>query len=500
MTAKELKLIIEEGEGYRIEFKESLNNIDKEFVAFANASGGRLFLGISDDKIVRGVNADNTLKSQVQDVANNCDPRIPVQLEVFRNTLIVHVREGADKPYRCSSGFYLRVGPNSQKMNRDEIVAFIKAEGKVRFDELVCAKFNFKKHFDTTKLRKLLELAGITTSLDTRTMLENLGAAERREGRVVVNNTGALFLSKNLDDIYKHTVVTCVLYKGTEKVDILDRKDFNEDLLSSIDQAMIFLKRHLPLRYEITGAPRRTEVLEIPEQALREAVINAVTHRDYFEHGANVMVEIFDDRVEISNPGGLVKGLTPENFGKKSILRNPTIASLLHRIDYIEKMGTGISRMRKALREAKLPVPNFEFDSFFTVTLKRPVKKAFVPARVGDAVNEAINEAVREGVLEGVDEGIRDTVRDTIDDTVGDTVDDTVRGRLIIRVLYLLQREAVSLSEMRSLFKLSVPTVKRDIAVLRKAGLIILHGTTRKGKYVLTAKGRRLFTRKARSR
>lgn len=138
-----------------------------------------------------------------------------------------------------------------------------------------------------------------------------------------------------------------------------DRKDFNEDVLSNIDQAMIFLKRHLPVRYEITGAPRRREVLEIPEGALREAVINAVAHRDYFERGANVMVEIFDDRIEISNPGGLVKGLKPEDFGKKSILRNPNIASLLHRADYIEKMGTGIARMRRLMREAKLSPPKF---------------------------------------------------------------------------------------------------------------------------------------------
>ena len=104
---------------------------------------------------------------------------------------------------------------------------------------------------------------------------------------------------------------------------------------------MLFLKQHIAVRYEFDGSPKRIEIPEIPFEALREAVINAVCHRDYFEKGANAMVEIFDDRVEISSPGGLVKGLDKKNFGKKSILRNANIASLFHRMGYIEKMGTG---------------------------------------------------------------------------------------------------------------------------------------------------------------
>ena len=78
-----------------------------------------------------------------------------------------------------------------------------------------------------------------------------------QEGRIILNNTGILFFSKNLDDIYFHTAVTCALYKGTEKVDVLDRRNLNEDLISSIDSAMIFLKQYIPVRYEMTGGPLR---------------------------------------------------------------------------------------------------------------------------------------------------------------------------------------------------------------------------------------------------
>lgn len=378
MNEKELDLILEEGEGYRIEFKESLTALDKELVAFANSSGGKIFLGISDEKKIKGVQISNKLKSQIQDIANNCQPAIQILFEEFKNVLIINVCEGENKPYKCSSGFYTRIGPISQKLDRDEIIEFFKSEGKVRFDELINLKFDYDIHFDPKKLNKFLRLAEISNILDSPSTLVNLGVAEKQEGKIIFNNTGILFFAKNLADIYLHTAVTCALFKGKDKVEVLDRKDFNEDIISNIEDAINFLKKHIPVRYEMTGAPRRKEVPEIPFDALREAIINAVSHRNYFEKGANVMIEMFDDRIEISNPGGLPKGLKPEDFGKRSVLRNPNIADLLHRAEYIEKMGTGISKIRKFISEAGLKPPKFEFGTFFTVTFLRPtaIKKA----------------------------------------------------------------------------------------------------------------------------
>jgi len=224
MNSRELKQIIEEGEGYKIEFKESLSGLDKEMVAFANASGGRIFLGISDDKKIKGIKINNVLKSQIQDIANNCDPSIKIFFEEFENVLIINVKEGDDKPYKCSAGFFTRVGPNSQKLSRDEIIAFIKSEGKIRFDELINLKFDYKKHFDHKKFEKFLKLAGISKLIDTPTILVNLNVAEKQEGKLIFNNTGILFFAKNLQNFYPYAGVTCALYKGTQKVEVLDRR------------------------------------------------------------------------------------------------------------------------------------------------------------------------------------------------------------------------------------------------------------------------------------
>jgi len=374
LSVDEFKMILEEGEGYRIEFKENYySNMDKELVAFANASGGRIFIGVTDSGRAQGVEITNKLKSQIQDLANNCEPSIKIKMEEIENILIVNVFEGMDKPYKCGSGFYNRVGPNSQKMNRNDIIEFVKAEGKIRFDEMICRRFEYDEHFDERKLNRFLKIAGISKVLENKFILKNLNVATIDSTReIIMSNVGALFFSKNLDDIYFHTTVTCAFFKGKEKHTILDRRDFNEDIVSSVDYAMNFLKNYIPVRYKFTGEPQRVEIPEIPYEALREGVINAIIHRDYFQKGANVMIEIYDDRIEIVSPGGLVKGLSPENFGEKSVLRNPNIADLFQRINYIEKMGTGIKRMQNMISAAGLSPIKFDFSELFvTATFYR---------------------------------------------------------------------------------------------------------------------------------
>ncbi|MCK4767320.1 MAG: putative DNA binding domain-containing protein, partial [Desulfobacula sp.] len=379
MNPKELKQIIEEGEGYLVEFKKKAANIDKEMVSFANGSGGRIFIGITDNGELKGIKITNKLKSQIQDIANNCDPAIKIILKEENKILVVHVRSGEDKPYCCSSGFYTRIGANAQKMTRNQIIEFFQSEGKIRYDELTNIDFNYNKDFDKKKLTHFLQLSNISLVVPVPAILQNLGVAQKQGGKVIFNNTGILFFAKNLENIYRHTTITCALFKGKDKANILDRKDFNADLVSSVDNAMLFLKQHIPVRYEFDGSPKRIEIPQIPFEALREAVINAVCHRNYFEKGANIMIAIFDDRVEISSPGGLVKGLNKKNFGKKSVLRNANIANLFHRMGYIEKMGTGIIRMQRLMKEADLEPIQFEFDSFVTAVFERKTVEDNVP-------------------------------------------------------------------------------------------------------------------------
>jgi ATP-dependent DNA helicase RecG len=371
MMQQGLEAIIQAGESYQVEFKRNVNSdISKEIVAFANSSGGRLFIGIEDDGKIQGIVVTNELKARVQSMARDCDPPVNVELEPFNNILIVHVPEGTNKPYRCTNGFYIRSGASAAKLNTQEIIEFIKDEGKLHFEKLIMPAAAYPAVLDQTATSRYFRLAGISGVIGMEELLTNLGVLEKVESEAILNNAGVLFFAKEPARIHPHSMVDCLLFKGISKVHILDRKSFQFDLLRNIDEAILFIERHLNLAYEIKGL-RRKDILEIPEFVIREAIVNAVAHRDYFERGANVQVDIFDNRIEISNPGGLPKGLKPENFGLQSVARNSLIAALLHRCNYIEKAGTGVQRMRDGMKEAGLFPPTFEFSGFFTVVLRR---------------------------------------------------------------------------------------------------------------------------------
>ena len=293
MTQKELQLILQEGEGYKIEFKENTSGLDREIVAFANASGGRIFIGATDDGRIKGTLVSNKLKSQIQDIANNCRPKVNLILEEFENVLIVYVREGDDKPYECSSGFFKRLGPNSQKMTRDEIIDFFKSEGKIRFDELTEPKFNYPKGFDKDKLSKFLELAGLSKTTKPETLLLNLGVAEKQEGRLYFNNSGVLFFAAEPQRFVPWSVYTVVLFKDRNGADVIDRKEITGSLFEIVDQVMDFVRLYSKVAYRFTGKPQREEIFEYPLEAMREAVINSVMHKDYFEHGHNNILKFF---------------------------------------------------------------------------------------------------------------------------------------------------------------------------------------------------------------
>ena len=249
ITLKDLKFILKKGEDYKTEFKEEVyKKIDREIVAFANSSGGYIYIGVTDDGKVKGINITNKLTNQIQDIAKNCDPKVDISFQKIKtkNILIVKVKKSKNKPHRCSSGFYIRSGAVSQKMNTEEIRDIMEDEERIKFDRVRCKEFDYKKHFDKKKFFAFLDKAKITYERkDLLPLLENLKVAQKQGSKLIFNNAGALFFSRNLDDIYFHTRISCARLKGIEKRYVLDRKMFNKDILSNIEEALLFLQNYL---------------------------------------------------------------------------------------------------------------------------------------------------------------------------------------------------------------------------------------------------------------
>ncbi len=123
LLKKNLEMILQKGECQTVEFKESFSSsLAKEIVAFANAGGGKIFLGITDSNQITGISINNNLKSKIIDLAKNCDPSIRIGFQELENIFIIEVEKGTNKPYQCKDGFFLRQGTNSQKQTRYEII------------------------------------------------------------------------------------------------------------------------------------------------------------------------------------------------------------------------------------------------------------------------------------------------------------------------------------------------------------------------------------------
>ena len=202
MNKKEFEFLLKQGEGLKLEFKENFNSKDiaKEFVAFANTEGGRIFIGIDNTGVVKGIKITNDLKSEIQNTARNCDPSIHIELEIINKVLIVNVDEGINKPYRCSAGFFLRQGSNSQKLSTDEIRDFFNKEGKILFDEAINKEFSFKNGFDKAKFDIFLQKAKISRVIPDKDILRNLGVLTET-GKF--KNAGVLFFCNNVEKFFK---------------------------------------------------------------------------------------------------------------------------------------------------------------------------------------------------------------------------------------------------------------------------------------------------------
>lgn len=359
------------GEGFTTEFKRAgTSGLGREICAFTNATGGVILIGVTDAGEIVGVADHNKLKSDVQATARSAEPPIAVEVESIGEVLCITVPAQHSKPYSFGGKFYLREGASSQQMSRHEIREFFYREGLIHFDETPCERFTLNKDLTDGAWSLFRKRARIPAEMAPLTALQNLHLVTI-DGKMT--HAGAWLLA---NDIRKFTIsadVACALFMGTDKVHILDRRGFHGDVYSMIDAVMAWLLSKLNVAYIIKHV-KREERPELPEEALREAVVNALVHRDY-RSTANVHIYVFRDRVEVVSPGGLPAGMTEADLGSKSIPRNPLLFGMLHRMEAVEHIGSGIKRIRRLCAEHGVSEPVIEVsEHWFTVRFPRPVQ------------------------------------------------------------------------------------------------------------------------------
>ncbi|MFH1564043.1 MAG: helix-turn-helix domain-containing protein [Nitrospirota bacterium] len=371
-----------------LDFKQELTNPDNiavTMIAFSNSKGGKIVVGYdSAKKKVIGVKGDMQKQEEwVMNVATtNCSPLISPKFEEVdykrKKLLIITIPCGSQKPYYLASkgfwdGVYIRVGSTNRRADKGKIQQLLREAQNISYDETPLSQA-LKNDIDIQKVKRYLEIRAnkFNTPVDeiTDILLKNIGVLVEHNSTLVPTVGGILLFGRQPQRYLMSSWVRCARFKGKDKSVFIDRVDLEDALPSMIDEAVRFVERNIRMgAYVPEGQIQRVEMFEYPISVVREAITNAVIHRDYSSNAA-VMIAIYDDRIEIDNPGDLPGELTLTNFIGRSLPRNKMIARRMMEMNYIEEWGRGIKLMNDGMKERGLPLPKFsEIGYAFKATL-----------------------------------------------------------------------------------------------------------------------------------
>ncbi len=342
---------IEKGESKRIEFKRELpkgKQIAKTIVAFSNTSGGKLIIGIDDNRNIVGIDGNKIfdLKDQIFTIIyDSCYPNIIPEVYTKnikgKTILIIEVFRGNLLPYYLkkdgkNSGTYIRIGSSNRKASYENILELERQKRNISFDE----EINYEIDFNSLDLSILYNKFKEINKELTISKLKNLKLIKEENNKIYPTNGLIIILG-----LRENVVTNCGRFKGVTSDIFIDRKEYKNNLFEQIEYIENFIKNYLALNGVIVGM-KRVDTYEIPIEAIREAVLNAIIHRDYINLGRNIKIGIYDDRLKITSPGGFPNNITKEDilYGISEI-RNKVIARVFKELEYIEQWGTGIERI-----------------------------------------------------------------------------------------------------------------------------------------------------------
>lgn len=381
-----IEKIISQGESEITEFKKSTGEwkeIIETISAFSNTGGGEILVGINNSGEVKGVEiGKNTFEDLTNKIKENTDPEIYplITTRIINNKTImaIRIKESNDHLVLAFGRPYKRVGKSTVRMSKDEYESMIleKHKEKLQFDTQVCIKATIND-IDKEKLRWFLRKSKEERNYDIdpetpiRDALNRLNLIQNE----IPNNTAILLFGKDPHKFFPQVKIRAGRFKGIKGLDFIDMKVLEGAIPQLREKAMNFMVEHIN-HGVFFDANRRYDKWEYPLRALEEVLNNALAHRDYFSN-AEIHLSIYDDRIEVWNPGELPPPLTPEDLKRehKSIPRNKFLADKLFLIKYIEEWGRGTNRIIDEMRENKLPEPEFKsYSGGFAVILHGPGK------------------------------------------------------------------------------------------------------------------------------
>jgi predicted HTH transcriptional regulator len=394
--------LLKRNEGKTLEFKRDLSSPEgvlKAIVAFANTAGGTVVIGVEDGtKRVRGV-ADVLQAEErlVNMIAEGIRPRLVPDIEIIPwrkvNVIAVQVYPSQTRPHYVErmgavSGVFIRVGSTCRRAEESQIEELERLRRMDSFDEQALPDLNS----EAIDFRVASELFLPYRKLAARD-LATLRVTTPHQGKAVPTIGGLLLFGKDRFSRFPDAWIQAGRFAGTNRTRLVDSAEIRSPLPRAAEEAVAFAQKHL-MRESVITSVRRQERWSAPLVAIREAVMNAVVHADYSQHGSPIRLAIYDDRIEVENPGLLPFGLTVEDIRQGvSKLRNRVIGRVFHELRFVEQWGSGIQRMTSACVEAGLPAPVLEeLALHFRVTISTVRVKAPATDRTDRKILDYLEE------------------------------------------------------------------------------------------------------------
>lgn len=425
-----IRELIRAGESKTVEFKADFpqkNQIPKTVCAFANRAGGYIIIGVNDKSSVIGVD-ESRIDDYLDRISNSIhDCVFPMLIpEIYtykidnKTVVVIRIYPGNTPPYYLKSegkvnGTYIRVG-KTNKAADNEIL-----------QELERRRLN--KAFDEDIFREIDE-DGVA---DLSDLLENVLGKRISDGKLeslnlIVPDGNVRYFSNAAGIILgemEHCRIKCARFMGDSVLDFIDRKEYSGDIFGQLNAAIGFIKSHINIAGVISGnGLKRRDILEIPEEVFREAIVNALIHRDYSISGSDIKIAIYNSRIDVVSPGGLPKSITIEEiYAGRSEVRNKVIAKIFREAGIIEQWGSGIPRIREACEGEGLRAPDLSEDGMYVkltiyrraadfAVMETGVRYRFNANLEPDTSKSTAIEAEAEQIFELVKENGNYTVKD----------------------------------------------------------------------------------------
>ncbi len=357
-------------ESKTLEFKRdtsSLEPILKAIVSFANTAGGIVLVGIEDSGNIIGL--ANPAKDQekiANSLANRVKPLLSPDFSIVsvqdKQVLVIQI-DYVPAPYYLiekgeQNGVYVRLGNTNREVSYDAVLEMKRAAHQPFFDKAPCDNSS-EDNLDMVLIHSIFSKHHI--EIDTAKLL-SIGILTYKGRRIVATNGGMILFGKAefREQYFPFAEVRCARFVGTTRAEFIDRLEIQGGILAAIDEVPKFIRRNTKMAGKF-GSMRRRDIPEYPVDGIREALTNALVHANYEIAGTRIFIAIYEDKLEIQNPGIMPPGMNIDQFkAGVSRVRNPVIARVFGELDLIEEWGSGYKRIKDACSKGGYPEPVWE--------------------------------------------------------------------------------------------------------------------------------------------